>query len=59
LDCVIVAGVCLAQPVGRSELMLDIRYAVGMITVDNTRDKLDVRNRGLAVSFGYGIRSGK
>lgn len=50
------AGSSLNFPVGRGQYIIDARYTFGFLTVDDSRDNLNVFNRAFSLTVGYAFR---
>jgi hypothetical protein len=42
--------------VGSGLLMFDVRYTMGMTKVDDSEDKLDMKNKAITIMVGYGFK---
>lgn len=53
IDLSLTIGAGVQIPTGPGKLFLDVRYLLGLNTIDNEEPKLDIKNRGLGIGLGF------
>lgn len=55
----LMAGGGLDWAIGESTIFLDVRYALGLVSIQGGDDPMDLRNQGLTIAGGFAIPLGR